>query len=33
VIGSKMTPAELLLRKYEQEWQGNIDRIFTAEAY
>jgi glutamate--cysteine ligase len=33
IVGSKMTPAELLLRKYEQEWQGDIDRIFTAEAY
>ncbi len=33
VIGSRSTPAELLLRKYEQEWQGNIDKIFTTEAY
>jgi glutamate--cysteine ligase len=33
IVGSKMTPAELLLRKYEREWQGDIDRIFIAEAY
>jgi glutamate--cysteine ligase len=33
VVASKQTPAELLLRKYEQEWQGDIDRVFKAEAY
>ena len=33
IAASKLTPAELLLRKYEQEWGGDIDRIFTAEAY
>lgn len=33
VLGSKKTPAELLLSKYENEWQGNIDKIFIAEAY
>ncbi len=33
IVASKMTPAELLLRKYEQEWGGDIDKIFTAEAY
>jgi glutamate--cysteine ligase len=33
VVASKQTPAELLLRKFEQEWQGDIDKIFVAEAY
>jgi glutamate--cysteine ligase len=33
IVASKLTPAELLLRKYEQEWQGDIDKIFVAEAY
>jgi glutamate--cysteine ligase len=33
IVGSQKTPAELLLRKYEQEWRGDIDKIFTAEAY
>jgi glutamate--cysteine ligase len=33
IIASRKTPAELLLRKYEQEWQGNIDKVFSAEAY
>ncbi|NJM36085.1 MAG: glutamate--cysteine ligase, partial [Rhodomicrobium sp.] len=33
IVASKLTPAEQLLRKYEQEWQGDIDRIFAAEAY
>jgi glutamate--cysteine ligase len=33
IVASKATPAELLLRKFEREWKGDIDRIFTAEAY
>ncbi len=33
VAESGFTPAETLLRRYEQEWHGNIDRIFTEEAY
>jgi glutamate--cysteine ligase len=33
VVASRQTPAELLLRKFEQEWQGDIDRVFKAEAY
>jgi glutamate--cysteine ligase len=33
IVGSKLTPAEQLLRKYEQEWRGDIDKIFAAEAY
>ncbi|HKJ63591.1 MAG TPA: glutamate-cysteine ligase family protein, partial [Hyphomicrobiales bacterium] len=33
VLAAKKTPAELLLSKYENEWQGNIDKIFKAEAY
>ncbi|WP_088343021.1 MULTISPECIES: glutamate--cysteine ligase [Rhodomicrobium] len=33
IVASKMTPAELLLQKFEHEWKGDIDRIFTAEAY
>jgi glutamate--cysteine ligase len=33
IAGSKMTPAELLLRKYKQEWGGDIDKVFTTEAY
>jgi glutamate--cysteine ligase len=33
IVASGQTPAELLLRKYENEWQGDIDKIFVAEAY
>jgi glutamate--cysteine ligase len=33
IAGSKLTPAEQLLRKFEGEWRGDIDRIFAAEAY
>ncbi len=33
IVASKITPAELLLRRYEQEWEGDIDKIFAAEAY
>ena len=33
VLASRKTPAELLLSKYENEWRGNIDKVFTAEAY
>jgi glutamate--cysteine ligase len=33
VVASRQTPAELLLRKFEQEWQGDIDKVFKAEAY
>ncbi|MBX2804627.1 MAG: glutamate--cysteine ligase [Hyphomicrobiales bacterium] len=33
VLAVKKTPAELLLSKYENEWQGNINKIFNAEAY
>ncbi len=33
IVASKMTPAEFLLKKYEQEWRGDIDKVFTAEAY
>ncbi len=33
VVASKLTPAELLLRKYEGEWHGDVDRVFISEAY
>ena len=33
VLAAKKTPAELLLSKYENEWRGDIDKIFVAEAY
>jgi glutamate--cysteine ligase len=33
IAESGLTPAEILLRKYEREWHGNIDRIFEEEAY
>jgi glutamate--cysteine ligase len=33
VVASKQTPAELLLRKYEHEWQGDINKVFQTEAY
>ena len=28
-----ITPAENLLKRYEQDWHGDIDRIFAEEAY
>jgi glutamate--cysteine ligase len=33
VAESGITPAETLLTKYERDWQGDIDKIFTSEAY
>jgi glutamate--cysteine ligase len=33
IVGSRQTPADLLLRKYNQEWCGDIDKVFSAEAY
>jgi glutamate--cysteine ligase len=33
VVASRMTPAEILLRKYENEWRGDINKIFVSEAY
>jgi glutamate--cysteine ligase len=33
VAESGITPAEALLAKYERDWQGDIDKIFTSEAY
>ena len=33
VAESGITPAEALLTKYERDWKGDIDRIFTSEAY
>jgi glutamate--cysteine ligase len=33
VAESGITPAEALLVKYERDWQGDIDKIFTSEAY
>jgi len=33
IIASKLTPAEMLLRKYEKEWNGDIDKVFETEAY
>ena len=30
---SGITPAEHLLEKYERDWHGDIDRVFTSEAY
>jgi glutamate--cysteine ligase len=33
VAESGITPAEALLTKYERDWQGDIDKIFTSEAY
>ena len=33
VAESGITPAEALLMKYERDWQGDIDRVFTGEAY
>ena len=33
VADSGITPAEALLTKYERDWKGDIDKIFTSEAY
>ena len=33
VANNGVTPAEELLRKYERDWHGDIDRIFASEAY
>jgi glutamate--cysteine ligase len=33
VAESGITPAEALLAKYHGDWQGDIDKIFTSEAY
>jgi len=33
IAESGKTPAESLLTKYERDWHGDIDRIFTSEAY
>jgi glutamate--cysteine ligase len=33
VANNGVTPADELLRKYERDWHGDIDRIFVSEAY
>ena len=30
---SGVSPAERLIEKFETEWQGDIDRVFTDLAY
>jgi glutamate--cysteine ligase len=33
LIESGKTPAELLLEKFSNEWQGSVDPVFTELAY
>ena len=33
IVARGETPAEALLRAYETDWQGDIDRLFAAHAY
>jgi glutamate--cysteine ligase len=33
VLASGMTPADQIMREYERDWHGDIDRIFEAHAY
>ena len=32
-LATDMTPADHVLREYDEDWHGNIDKIFETHAY